>query len=266
MMIQKSNPIKSVHLLDFPKMKGFEADMDLINRIDKVKALCSAALFIRDKHNLRVRLPLNKLTIISEEVDDIKEFESIILEELNVKELEYNTDFDVKTTKKLNLNLQKLGVVFGTKMPQIIKASKTNDWSISSEQKLQIAGVLIDPDLYTIELEPLDKNYSMVVTGYNLVVELDTQLNDSLINEGIARDVVRLVQQSRKDANLDVSDRIDLTLICEDEALKKAIISNAGYIQEQTLAETLSSETRESKFLFDSKVGDSNIKIGISVI
>ena len=114
----------SVHLQDFPSMENFTADNELLNTMDKVRAICSCALYVRDKNNLRVRLPLNKMTIITPDSSDISHFTDIIADEINVKNIEFNDNIEEFGEKKLVLNFQKIGKKVGSKMPNIMKLAK----------------------------------------------------------------------------------------------------------------------------------------------
>ena len=104
--------IKSVHLQNFPNLDDFETDQKLVDKMDKVRAICSCALFVRDKNNLRVRLPLNKITIIGKNIEEIKEFSNIIIDEINVKNIEFIENIDDFSTKKLILDFKKIIVMY----------------------------------------------------------------------------------------------------------------------------------------------------------
>lgn len=257
--------LNSVHLQDYPKINGFKEDRNLVEVMDKVRAICSTALSIRDKHNLRVRLPLNKITIIGNDIENIKEFNDIILDEINVKNIKFETNIKEKADFKLQLNFQKLGSYVGSKMPLILKALKTNDWKIVNE-KLVIADTELTNEYYSLNLVPKNVENSAIVPEYNIVVELDINITKELKLEGLVRDIIRSIQQSRKDANLYISDKIILNLSTNDNDMIEAINKHSEYIKEQTLSnELFINKENNYQFSFDVKVGDVDLSINFNI-
>ncbi len=230
--------IKSVHLQNFPKINDFETDKQLIDKMDKVRSICSCALFIRDKNNLRVRLPLNKITIITADVDGIKEFSNIILDEINVKNIEFNKNINDFASNKLVLDFKKIGSKVGSKMPEIIKATKNREWEINNN-KLMICGFVLDENEFKLTLEPKQVD-TFVVDNYDILIQLDLKITRELEQEGIVRDLVRIIQQFRKDADLNVSDKIELSIYTYYDFLTESVEKFTSYISEQTLAKSLS--------------------------
>lgn len=262
------NRKNSVHLQDFPKMGDFEADMELIDTMDKVRAICSCALFVRDKNNLRVRLPLNGITVITSNTDEIKEFSSIIADEINVKKVDFIDKIDDYGEKKLVLNFQKIGSKVGTKMPNLIKASKANEWKINkSSGKLKIEGFELEDDEYELKLEPKKSNV-FPVENYDILIMLDLTITKELEYEGMARDLVRTIQQLRKNVKLNVSDRIDLVVKTNYDFLKTSIEQHKDYIKEQTLSTTLNitKDDLNCDFSFCEEIDKNIVQIGFSVI
>lgn len=256
--------LNSVHLQDYPKITNFKEDKELIDSMDKVRAICSTALSIRDKHNIRVRLPLNKIIVIGENLDNIKEFKDIILDEINVKNIEFENNIKEKADFKLQLNFQKLGSFAGSKMPNILKALKNNEWSLI-ENKIKIADMELDKEYYSLNLVPKNQDNSAVVSGYNIVVELDMNITRDLELEGIIRDMVRAVQQSRKDANLYIADKIDLYLNTNDNEMIEAISKYSNYLKEQTLSDNLFiNKNSNNQFSFDLKINGNDLKISFN--
>lgn len=260
--------IKSVHLQSFPKLINFNIDEKLVDTMDKVRAICSCALSIRDKNNLRIRLPLNKITIIGNDLDDIKNFSNIILDEINVKSIEFNENIKTFSEKKLILNFQKIGSKVGSKMPEVLKALKLNNWEISNNGCIRISDFEITKDEFDIKLEPRQDNI-FTVEGQNILVMLDIKINQELEQEGAARDLVRLIQQFRKDANLDIANRINLHIKTNYKLLLKALEKYKKYIQEQTLATKLDvTDINNSnyKFTFNGDIDKNPVYVSFDVI
>lgn len=257
----------SVHLQNFPKMEHFEIDDNLIDIMDKVRAICSCALFIRDKNNLRVRLPLNKITIIGNQTEEIKEFSSIIIDEINAKNIEFLNNVEEYGEKKLNLNFAKIGNRVGSKMPYLIKAAKSNKWKINKNNKLEIEGFELEDDEFNIKLESKKENI-YTVDNYDILISLDLNITKELEYEGMARDLVRIIQQLRKDAKLNISDKIDLVIKTNYDFLRNSIEQHKDYIKEQTLSINLNiaKDDLNSDFSFCEEMDKNIVQIGFSVI
>ena len=258
--------LKSVHLENFPNIDNFIVDEKIINSMDKVRAICSCALFVRDKHNLRVRLPLKKITIITSNIEEIKEFSDIIIDEINVKNIEFLDDIKGYGEKKLILNFPKIGSKIGSKMPNIIKASKSGKWKIKDD-KLLIDDFELNKDEYSIDLQPT-KDGVFAVDNYDILIILDTNITEDLEKEGLARDLIRKIQQFRKDVKLDVSDKIDLTIKTNYDFLKDSINMFKEYIKEQTLSLnlTIAKEDLNAEFSFCEEINNNTVQIGFTKI
>lgn len=259
---------KSVHLQSFPKLTNFNIDEELVDIMDKVRAICSCALSIRDKSNLRIRLPLNKITIIGNNIDDIKSFSNIILDEINVKSIEFNENIETFSEKKLILNFQKIGNKIGSNMPDILAAVKSNSWELFNDEFVNICGFKLEKDEFDIKLEPKHNNI-FTVEGKNILVMLDIKVTQELEQEGVARDLVRLIQQFRKDANLDITNRINLYIKTNYQFLLKALEKYKKYIQEQTLAiklDTMNINNSNYKFKFNGDIDKNLVYISFNVI
>jgi isoleucyl-tRNA synthetase len=231
-------------------MEGFNIEQNLVDSMDIVRAICGTILSIRDKNNLRVRLPLNKMTVITHDIDRIKDFSSIILDEVNIKNIEFLTDIENYGEKKLTLNFSKVGEKIGAKMQAVVTASKNNKWSFNKNNKLEIEGFELNNDEYTISWIS-KRNAVFAVPGYDILILLDLNITLELEQEGMARDIVRMVQQYRKEAELDVSDKIELSLTTSDNFVKESIENHKDYIKYQTLASELAVESDENNKEFN---------------
>jgi len=233
----KSVP-KSVHLENFPELESItisDDDKYLLKSMDQVRDICSTALFIRSEENIRVRQPLASLTITSKNSHVFKGFEDLIKDEINVKSIIYNTDLENQADLKLSINFPVLGKRLPQKMKDIIKLSKDGSWEIS-ESELYIAGEKLLRDEYSLTLIPKDSRFAKPFSGNTGVILLDTNITKELQEEGIARDLIRFIQQARKEAGFEVSDRIKLCIKC-DEDLNSVLANYGNLITEQTLSE-----------------------------
>jgi isoleucyl-tRNA synthetase len=205
--------------------------------MDLVRAACSTALGLRKARQLRVRLPLASLTIAHPDAKSLAPFADLIAEEVNVKAVELSADPARLGTFSLAVNPRQLGPRLGAKVQEVIRAVKAGDW-VASGEGISAAGVQLEPGEVDLKLVAADPDSTSALPGQAGLIALDTRVTPELAAEGTARDVVRIVQQARRDAGLAVSDRIRLTLGA-DAAAAGAIGTHAAFISAETLAVTL---------------------------
>lgn len=232
----------SVHLADFPLYPnlGNLIDESITQDMDRVKDICNAALGVRNARNLRVRLPLAKLTVVSSGFTFPEEFEDIIRDELNVKAVESSDALDEYATLKLQVNFPRAGARLGPKTKEIIPAIKKGEWKQVDGGKIEVSGTTLQPGEFDLLLEPKPAyaEAAQALSSNDTLVVLDTVMTEELEQEGIARDMVRLIQQARKEAKLDVSNRIELYLDMPQH-VAAAVKAFKPYICEQTLTSQL---------------------------
>ncbi|MEG8230711.1 DUF5915 domain-containing protein, partial [Candidatus Rickettsia tasmanensis] len=230
------NDAISVHLCNYPTLSDFEINHELVATMDNVLDICSNSLFIRSTENIRVRQPLASIAIISKHNNNLKDFEDLIKDEINVKAVIYRDDLENYASKKLSINFPMLGKRLPHKMKEIIAASKKGEWEAIAGG-LAICGETLNSDEYKLVLEPYShiKGAASFENNSSLLI-FDLELTPELIEEGYARDIVRFIQQARKDADFSITDRILIEIISEFDLSK--IIDNYGdFIKEQTLGE-----------------------------
>jgi isoleucyl-tRNA synthetase len=188
---------------------------------------------------LRVRLPLANLTVVVADGSTIAEFTEILRDELNVKsvtvtELRDESVGDYGITRRLSVNSRTLGPRIGGQVQQVIAATKAGDWSVV-DGVVTAGGIALVEGEYDLVLDVADTAVAVSFLGAGGFVVLDTVITPELEAEGLARDVVRAVQQARKDAGLDVSDRIRLDIEGDGIAVL-AIREHQDLIARETLA------------------------------
>ncbi|MFD2080348.1 isoleucyl-tRNA synthetase [Actinopolymorpha cephalotaxi] len=230
---------RSVHLADWPDAADLPADDDLVASMDGVRAVCSAALALRKAKGLRVRLPLAGLTVAAPDAERLRPFVDLIRDEVNVKEVRLDGDVAAHCERVLSVVPRALGPRLGKDVQRVIRAVKGGDWSVADDGVVA-GGVTLAEGEYELRLVPARPESTAALPGDVGVVELDTEVTPELTAEGVARDVIRAVQQARRDAGLDVSDRIALTVASPDEEVRKAVDTHRELVAGETLARELS--------------------------
>ena len=262
---QNSNQDNSVHLAQFPDVSQIACDNALVKQMDQALEICNAALFIRSSENIRVRQPLAKLTIVAQSADALGHIVEIIKDEVNVKEIVFADNIADFANFKLTLNFPVLAKRLPHKVKDIVAASKQGQWSKSADGQLLIASELLEPDEFTLKLEAKGGNGYKVLSGFDCVVVLDLDISPQLYLEGVARDVVRFIQQARKECNLHITQRILIRLDCQnpDERvlLDQVVAQYAAFINEQTLSSF--AQFDEDNYSFADK--ESNWQVAIKI-
>lgn len=260
----------SVHLSEFPKVNDSVIDKELELRMEMAQKITSMVLSLRKKESIIVRQPLQKITIPASKNSDtrkhIEEVAKLILDEVNVKELEFVED-DNLLKKRVQPNFRILGKKYGKLMKEIAQAVK--DMSQEDIRKLESEGVvsfnILDQNV-TINLDEVEvvnediPGYAVANDG-TLTVALDLEITENLRIEGQARELVKHIQTFRKESGFEITDRINITI--EDSDVAKNIISNfKDYISTQVLAKsfTISPKVENGEKW---NIGDTNLTIKI---
>jgi isoleucyl-tRNA synthetase len=228
---------QSVHLADWPSASELVSDPELVLVMDRVREVCSVALSIRKAHARRVRLPLSELTVSHSDAQQLSGFIDIIADEVNVKRVSLSHETSAAASAMLQVNPGALGPRLGGRTQDVIKSVKSGDWRQEGDQ------------IFAGDIELFEGEYSlkMAVTpgaasaalGDGLgMVTLNIEVTPELAAEGISRDLIRLVQQARREAGLEVSDRITLTLGVSD-ALRNLMQPFLEELSSETLATSL---------------------------
>ncbi|WP_309102595.1 isoleucine--tRNA ligase [Microbacterium sp.] len=232
---------RSVHLADWPDAAAFPAADDIRDAMDAVRELSSVGNALRKKEKLRVRLPLARFTVVSPQAEALAQFEEILRDELNVKAVETvpltpTTAAEYGISHRLSVNARAAGPRLGKNVQTVIRAAKAGDWS-EVDGAVTAGGVALEPSEYELALETTGRpeGEALAIVPSGGFVLLDTRTTPELEAEGLARDAIRVVQEARKNAGLDVSDRIGLALnVAPQDAA--ALNAHAELIAGETLA------------------------------
>lgn len=236
---------RSVHLTDWPDADAYVRDDALVDAMDQVRAVCSTGSALRKASALRVRLPLASLEVAVPDPGALEGFEDVVARELNVKHVRLiAADSDEAAahglTSRLTVHARAAGPRLGKDVQHAIRGSKTDDWSVADDGTVTSGGIELQEGEYTLEqVAGSSGGTEIAVLPGGGFVALDTTVTPELEAEGLARDVVRGVQQARRDAGLSVSDRITLHLD-GDDAVLAAVRTHEALVAGETLATSVS--------------------------
>jgi isoleucyl-tRNA synthetase len=228
---------ESVHLSDWPDAGALPAEPELVADMDLVRDVCSTALGLRRQHDVRVRQPLASLTVAGPGAERLRPYLGLVGDEVNVKAVELSEEIEAFATQKLQLNSRVVGPRLGADMKKALAAARAGEWTRDGDAVV-VAGQRLGEGEYTLLLEAKEGVACQALGSGELIAVLDFTLSEALVQEGLARDVVRAVQQARRDAGLHVADRIRLSLASPDDTAE-AVRAFAAYVQENTLATEL---------------------------
>ncbi|MFN0196231.1 MAG: DUF5915 domain-containing protein, partial [Planctomycetaceae bacterium] len=236
----------SVHHVPFPNVDSNSIDASLSSSVAASIRMVSLARSARKDSNLKIRQPLAAMVVVpgdESEQSAVKLFESDILDELNIKSIEVRLNRDGLYTVAVSPNMKTLGPKFGKSVGDARKViSALDPYELASRlnrgENLEIKVPGSDPVISREDIV-LTKTYSENWAGASdgaTVILLDKRITPELKNEGLARDMIRNVQNLRKDAGLDIADRIRLALLTESAELREAVQTMQDYIAGETLA------------------------------
>lgn len=240
---------ESVHLCDFPQVDGLAVDEKLSARMGLVREIASLGRSARMGAKLKVRQPLSKVEVILADTSQqpwLDGHAGLICEELNVKEVEFTKEAGKYITYEVSPNFPRLGPRLGKLMPKMKAAIAKRDGSellkeLESKSKVTIRldGESVELDAEDIQVRLQAKEGWAAAQGANCVVVLSAELDEALIAEGLAREIVHAIQNRRKELGCEYTDRIAVGLVSDDCPLKDAIANFHVYVSKETLANRL---------------------------
>ena len=260
----------SVHLSSFPVADASLVDRDLEEKMALAQKVSSMVLALRRKVNIKVRQPLSKILIpvldpvVKEHIEAVR---SLILSEVNIKDLEFIEDTTGVITKRIKPNFKTLGPRYGKQMKQIsakvaafsqadiAQLERTDSWTT------EIDGVKIEATAADFDITSEDMPGWLVTTEGKLTVAMDITLTDELRKEGLARELVNRIQNIRKDSGFEVTDKIRVTFE-KNDALRAAVSAYRDYIASQVLAvEILETESLTDAATQELDLDDMTVKV-----
>ncbi len=265
---------KSVHLALFPKVEESVIDSDLENRMHLAQVVTSMVLALRRKAKIKVRQPLQKIMIPAIDAaqrEALESMKSLILNEVNVKEMVMVDSDNGVIVKRVKPDFKKLGPKYGKIMKAVAAAIQAMDQdAINTLERngtfcLNVDGVDVDIESGDVEIISQDIPGWLVANEGNVTVALDVTVTPELQEEGIARDIVNRIQNIRKSRDYDITDKIEL-VFAPDAETDSALTHYADYIMKQVLAtdlriEPLTADDEVETLSFD----DMNVNVKISL-
>ncbi|WP_371219008.1 isoleucine--tRNA ligase [Orientia tsutsugamushi] len=251
----------SVHLVEFPNVNDIEIDDHLVTVMDQIITICSAALYIRNTENIRTRQPLQSLSIIHSKASQFQKFDYLIKEEVNVKNILYYENTNDYINFKLVLNFPLLGKRIPEQIKSVIQANKANNWQKLDDGTVKLGDIDLLPEEYSLIAEPKTSDGAKAI-GNDGIIMLDLSITNELYLEGIARDLIRLIQKARKDAQFHISDNIYLDISSTGTEINNAIDKCKSIITQQTLSSICTIDVYD--YVYSDKIGNDTVTIKIA--
>ncbi len=268
-----SAPI-SVHLSDWPQqLAGFEND-GIIEQTALVRDAIAVAMRLRNEQQLKVRQPLSKLYVCSSDADKIRTFEKNILDELNIKAIEYLADASVLEDKYLTVNFKVAGAVLKqnvNKMKQSLETLSAEEMAVAvasavAGEQVAVPGwdETFDASIFNVASKTKSGIVSAEFANGSAVIALDTVLTDALVREGLVRDVIRQCQLIRKEAGYEVEQRVKMAISSENSEIIAALREKTDYLAEELLAdEILLNEALAADLQKDVDIAGSTVSLSV---
>ncbi len=243
----------SVHLSDWPQIMKDYVQEDELQEVAYARKVIGLTLRLRNEKQIKVRQPLSTIYILDDGNmrTQIKTVKKVILDETNVKTIEFIQDMDQLQETYLTLNFRKAGAVLGKELPHV-KAYLDNVDTHTMEQLVKAHGnkesITIEqqnyaPELFTKQYRPLE--HILTASEDQAVIGLSTAMSEELRLEGYMRDMVRHFQVFRKELDYELEQRIHIAIISEDRVIQEVMTQYATYLQQELLADTINTQPRE---------------------
>jgi isoleucyl-tRNA synthetase len=228
----------SVHMASWPSADGLPSDPALVARMDLAREVCSAAHSVRKANGLRARLPLATLVVAGPSAGALEEFADLIADEVNVKSVVFEPDPARYASSNLSVVFKVAAPRLGPETQAAAAAARAGDWNVLSgadEGRARVGSSILEPGEFEMRVTPADDRTTRPLPGRAGVVVLDVDVSPDLEMEGRARDLVRLLQQARREMGLEVTDRIAVE-VGAGPVVADLMATHGEMIAEQVLA------------------------------
>jgi isoleucyl-tRNA synthetase len=266
---------ESVHLCDYPTGDATAVDQQLSEQMNLVRHIASLGRQARTAAALKVRQPLAKVEVILADRAHqtwLEEHAAVIADELNVKAVEFSDRPEQYVQYEVLPNFKALGKKLGKLMPKVKPELARQDGAkLLAEMrdhghiKLSLDGETVELTQEEVEIRLQAKPGWAAANDKGVVVVLATELTAELIEEGLARDLVRVIQDRRKEIACDFTDRIHVGVVTSDPQLQAAVKNFRDYVMAEILADSLKLEPLPGVEPFSIKVGDASAELYVQV-
>lgn len=260
---------ESVHLCDYPMADDARRDHELERKMAITRQAVSLGRAIRTMHNLKIRQPLAAIHIVTRDEAArriLREMEDIIREELNVKEVVFRENEEELVEYSAKANFRELGPRLGKRMRaaaaviEALSGAEIQQLMDGSTLSIDVEGEPVDVTIDSVLVQRQEKENLKVLNEGSLTVALDPEITEELLQEGLVRDLIRAIQNMRKERGMEVTDRIAIT-IGADETMQTAVRNFEDYLRGETLAEEL--RLSDDGDGTDVSVGDTTVRVSI---
>ena len=231
-----------MHLCDWPSVDDFPADDELVAAMDRLRDVASTALRLREDEGLRVRLPLASLTVAGRDATTLEPFSELLADELNVKAVHVTDEIGSLATLILRPDGKALGPRLGSAVQAVFAAARAGQWEANADGTVSVADQVLSAQEYELVLESPEGVAAAALRSNDAVVSIDANLTPELEAEGLARDMVREIQNARRAEDLVVTDRIEVWVTAGSAAALDSLAEHSDYVSEQVLATRISTE------------------------
>jgi isoleucyl-tRNA synthetase len=251
---------ESVHLSDWPEVDTARISEKRSLEVAFVRRIISAGLALRSKAGIRVRQPLKKLRLANLSGMNIEEYFEPIREELNVKEIELLSNPQEIGQRVGKANSKKIGPKYGPRVKEIFAALKSGDFQETQDGRIQVDDLVLEPDEASIAY--IGKEGADVEAIAGAVIALDLNMSPELEREGYARDLVRQIQELRKEADFQIADRIRIAL----QGGEDIVLAHEESILRETLARERCPSIENPEIQGEISLGEHRVLIQLSRI
>lgn len=265
---------ESIHLCDFPEPDPGAIDWQLSERMALVRLIASLGRRAREGAELKVRQPLARVSVILADTTHqawLQEHAAVILDELNVKQLEFSDEPERYVDHQVLPNFKLLGPKLGKALPQVKKwlSEQTGSQLLANLRDNGMIDVAVDTQAFQIGPDEVELRISAKpgwasANDKGVVVVLSTELTPELVQEGLARDLVRVIQDRRKELGLEFTDRIEVGVETDSADLQSAVDKFGDFVRVETLANSLKLGRSTTAEPIECKIGDAAAKVSIA--
>jgi isoleucyl-tRNA synthetase len=267
---------QSVHLCTFPAGDHSVVDVALSERMNLVRLISSLGRNARSAATLKVRQPLAKVQVILADTRHqawLEQHAAVIEEELNVRQLEFSDDPALYVEHEVLPSFKLLGPKLGKLLPKVKQwlgqqtgAALLENIRDNGQIDLTLDGQAIALTREEVEVRLKPRPGWTSANDQGVVVVLSTELTPELIAEGLSRDIVRIIQDRRKEIGCEYTDRIEISVETDSEELQQAIATFGEYIKRETLATKLAFQPIAGVEPVDGRLGEANVKIQVRAV